>query len=155
VWKRAVTDNTSRCSFCRKSEDVVGKLISSPSDYPRAFICDECIAVCNFILEEDKSDQPSPTEGDIAEPLDVKEVLVQSVIGEDVPVDISDDLYKQAQAIAVARQVSFSELIAGALSEYFATWDRLQRKAAEASREAFLQVLDEAPDDEPAEYDRL
>ena len=43
-----------RCSFCHKSQDVVGKLISSPSDYPRAYICDECIAVCNSILEDDR-----------------------------------------------------------------------------------------------------
>ncbi len=31
------------CSFCGKSQDTVGKLISSPSDYPRAYICDECV----------------------------------------------------------------------------------------------------------------
>ena len=48
-----------RCSFCHKSQDVVGKIISSPSDYPRAYICDECIAVCNSILEEDRGEQQS------------------------------------------------------------------------------------------------
>ena len=32
---------------------MVGILISSPSDYPRAYICDECIAVCKAILEDD------------------------------------------------------------------------------------------------------
>jgi len=42
-----------RCSFCRKSQDVVAKLISSPNDYPRAYICDECVAVCASILEDD------------------------------------------------------------------------------------------------------
>lgn len=31
------------CSFCRKTQDAVGKLISSPSDYPRAYICDACV----------------------------------------------------------------------------------------------------------------
>jgi ClpX C4-type zinc finger len=41
------------CSFCRKSENSVSKLISNPSDYPRAYICDECIAVCVSILEDD------------------------------------------------------------------------------------------------------
>jgi ATP-dependent protease Clp ATPase subunit len=41
-----------RCSFCRKSQDEVSKLISSPSDYPRAYICDECIQVCKSILED-------------------------------------------------------------------------------------------------------
>jgi hypothetical protein len=32
-----------QCSFCGQSQDMVGKLISSPSDYPRAYICDECV----------------------------------------------------------------------------------------------------------------
>ena len=41
------------CSFCRKSQDSVVKLISSPSDYPRVYICDECIAVCASILEDE------------------------------------------------------------------------------------------------------
>ncbi len=31
------------CSFCRKSQDAAGKLISSPDDSPRAYICDECV----------------------------------------------------------------------------------------------------------------
>lgn len=43
-----------RCSFCHKSEKTVDKLISSPSDYPRAYICDECIAVCGSILDDDR-----------------------------------------------------------------------------------------------------
>jgi len=51
-------DDALRCSFCHKSQDVVGKLISSPSSYPRAYICDECIMVCNSILEDDKLDPP-------------------------------------------------------------------------------------------------
>jgi len=81
--KRAGTDETLRCSFCHKSQDVVGKLISSPSDYPRAYICDECIAVCNSILEDDKTDQPTATSGKLPKPLEVKEFLDQYVIGQD------------------------------------------------------------------------
>jgi len=81
--KRAGTDETLRCSFCHKSQDVVGKLISSPSDYPRAYICDECIAVCNSILEDDKTDQPSASSGKLPKPLEVKEFLDQYVIGQD------------------------------------------------------------------------
>ena len=48
------------CSFCHKSQESVGKLVSgpAPSDYPRAYICDECIAVCNCILEDDRELQP-------------------------------------------------------------------------------------------------
>jgi hypothetical protein len=51
-----------RCSFCHKSQDVVGKLISSPSDYPRAYICDECIEVCASIIEDDRhpAEEASP-----------------------------------------------------------------------------------------------
>ena len=44
-----------RCSFCHKSQEAVGKLISSPSDYPRAYICDECVAVCAFVLEDERA----------------------------------------------------------------------------------------------------
>jgi ATP-dependent Clp protease ATP-binding subunit ClpX len=50
------TRRTLRCSFCHKSQDAVAKLISSPSDYPRAYICDECVAVCNSILEDDRGE---------------------------------------------------------------------------------------------------
>jgi ATP-dependent protease Clp ATPase subunit len=57
---RAQSDSELRCSFCHKAQEVVGKLISSPSDYPRAYICDECIAVCNSIMEDDKP-EPAPT----------------------------------------------------------------------------------------------
>jgi len=61
--KRTATDDSLKCSFCHKSQDVVGKLISSPSDYPRAYICDECIAVCYSILQDDK---PEPAAADPA-----------------------------------------------------------------------------------------
>ncbi len=81
--KRAGTDDSLRCSFCHKSQDVVGKLISSPSDYPRAYICDECIAVCNSILEDDRHDQPYGTPHKLPKPLELKEYLDQYVIGQD------------------------------------------------------------------------
>ena len=41
------------CSFCRKPQTSVSKLIANPSDYPRAYICDECIAVCAAVVEDD------------------------------------------------------------------------------------------------------
>jgi len=44
-----------RWSFCRKSQDLVLKLITSPADGPiKAYICDECVAVCASILEDDR-----------------------------------------------------------------------------------------------------
>src|SRR3954463_3530506 len=81
--KRAGTDESLRCSFCHKSQDVVGKLISSPSDYPRAYICDECIAVCNSILEDDRHDQPYGAPHKLPKPLELKEYLDQYVVGQD------------------------------------------------------------------------
>ncbi|MCZ2079856.1 MAG: ATP-dependent Clp protease ATP-binding subunit ClpX [Bryobacterales bacterium] len=81
--KRTGSDDSLRCSFCHKSQDVVGKLISSPSDYPRAYICDECIAVCNSILEDDRSDTPYGAPHKLPKPLELKEYLDQYVIGQD------------------------------------------------------------------------
>jgi ATP-dependent Clp protease ATP-binding subunit ClpX len=81
--KRAGSDDTLRCSFCHKSQDVVGKLISSPSDYPRAYICDECIAVCNSILEDDKPETASTGPQKIPKPLEIKDFLDQYVIGQE------------------------------------------------------------------------
>ncbi len=72
-----------RCSFCHKSQDVVGKLISSPSDYPRAYICDECVAVCNSILEDDRREQPHGGLHKLPKPLELKEYLDQYVVGQD------------------------------------------------------------------------
>jgi ATP-dependent protease Clp ATPase subunit len=50
---RIASTDALRCSFCHKSQDDVKKLISSPSDYPRAYICDECVRVCNSILRDE------------------------------------------------------------------------------------------------------
>src|SRR6266403_1100701 len=83
MMKRPGSDEALRCSFCHKSQDVVGKLISSPSDYPRAYICDECIAVCNSILEDDKTEQPTTSPNKLPKPLEVKEFLDQYVIGQE------------------------------------------------------------------------
>ena len=82
--KRSSTDESLRCSFCHKSQDVVGKLISSPlSDYPRSYICDECIAVCNSILEDDRNEQTYSAPHKLPKPLELKEYLDQYVIGQD------------------------------------------------------------------------
>jgi len=81
--KRSGSDETLRCSFCHKTQDVVGKLISSPSDYPRAYICDECIAVCNSILEDDAPKRAYGAPSRLPKPLEIKELLDQYVIGQD------------------------------------------------------------------------
>jgi len=52
-------DSSLRCSFCRKHQNQVEKLIASPSEYPRAYICDECIRVSHMILEDDRAEEVS------------------------------------------------------------------------------------------------
>jgi ATP-dependent Clp protease ATP-binding subunit ClpX len=62
----------------------VAKLISSPSDYPRAYICDECVAVCNSILEDDRTEaQPGAAPAHLPKPQEVKAFLDEYVIGQD------------------------------------------------------------------------
>jgi ATP-dependent Clp protease ATP-binding subunit ClpX len=73
---------TLRCSFCGKTQDQVGKLISSPSDYPRAYICDECVGVCNSILEDDQVEASQVSLGKLPKPLEIKEYLDQYVVGQ-------------------------------------------------------------------------
>src|SRR3989440_5244910 len=73
-----------RCSFCHKSQDAVAKLISSPSDYPRAYICDECVAVCNSILEDDRTETHSAAAPNhLPKPAEVKAFLDEYVIGQE------------------------------------------------------------------------
>ncbi|MDR3726979.1 MAG: ClpX C4-type zinc finger protein, partial [Terracidiphilus sp.] len=83
---RTGPEEALRCSFCHKSQDAVAKLISSPSDYPRAYICDECVAVCNSILEDDKGADAAHAPnaaGHLPKPQEVKDFLDDFVIGQD------------------------------------------------------------------------
>ncbi len=82
---RTGSDEVLRCSFCHKSQDAVAKLISSPSDYPRAYICDECVAVCNSILEDDRTETRAggAAPDHLPKPQEVKAFLEQYVIGQE------------------------------------------------------------------------
>jgi len=84
VKTRSGSEDSLRCSFCHKSQDAVAKLISSPSDYPRAYICDECVAVCNSILEDDRTETHSTAAPNhLPKPAEVKQFLDEYVIGQD------------------------------------------------------------------------
>ena len=76
-------DEPLRCSFCHKSQDAVGKLISSPSEFPRAYICDECIGVCNSILEDDRHESPYAAPHKLPRPQELRERLDQYVVGQE------------------------------------------------------------------------
>jgi ATP-dependent Clp protease ATP-binding subunit ClpX len=81
--KRPNSEEGLRCSFCGKSQDVVGKLISSPGDAPRAYICDDCIAVCSSILEEDRSERVPTSQAKLPRPSEIKSFLDQYVVGQE------------------------------------------------------------------------
>jgi ATP-dependent Clp protease ATP-binding subunit ClpX len=61
----------------------VGKLISSPGDFPRAYICDECVAVCNSILEEERSERVPASQAKPPRPSEIKSFLDQYVVGQE------------------------------------------------------------------------
>ena len=69
-----------KCSFCGKSQKQVKKLIAGPGVY----ICDECIDLCNEIIEEELSDSTDVSFGEPPKPREIYEFLDNYVIGQDV-----------------------------------------------------------------------
>jgi ATP-dependent Clp protease ATP-binding subunit ClpX len=84
----------------------VAKLISSPSDYPRAYICDECVAVCNSILEDDRSvAQTTASPNHLPKPQEVKAFLDEYVIGQErTKKKLSVAVYNHYKRIYMNRQ---------------------------------------------------
>ncbi|MEG6523156.1 ATP-dependent Clp protease ATP-binding subunit ClpX [Desulfotomaculum sp. 1211_IL3151] len=68
-----------KCSFCGKMQDQVKKLVAGPGVY----ICDECIELCNEIIEEELSDDLGLDMGDLPKPKEIKAILDQYVIGQE------------------------------------------------------------------------
>ena len=68
-----------KCSFCGKTQDQVRKLVAGPGVY----ICDECIELCNEIIEEEFSDDVEVELKDVPKPKDIRAILDQYVIGQD------------------------------------------------------------------------
>ncbi len=81
--KKYTPDEPLRCSFCHKTQEQVEKLISSPSDYPRAYICNECVGVCQTILEDEKREQAAAPARRLPRPPEIKQFLDSYVIGQD------------------------------------------------------------------------
>ena len=70
-------ENQYKCSFCGKSQDEVKKLIAGPG----VFICDECVSLCNSIIEEEFKDIDNTQERiDLPKPIEIKDVLDDYVI---------------------------------------------------------------------------
>lgn len=70
---------TLLCSFCRKPRSAVARLISSPGDGPRAYICDECVRVCESILDEDAA-RVTPPEVSTTEPAEQHPLLTHPLV---------------------------------------------------------------------------
>lgn len=78
-----------KCSFCGKQQEQVKKLVAGPGVY----ICDECIELCNEIIEEELSEDLDLELGEIPKPQEIRDILDQYVIGQDVA--------KKAMSVAV------------------------------------------------------
>ena len=73
-------DAPLRCSFCGKTQDEVKKIIAGPGVY----ICDECIELCNDIMEEEWQREKAMDDSEqvLLKPADIKDVLDNYVIGQ-------------------------------------------------------------------------
>ncbi|WP_066498033.1 ATP-dependent Clp protease ATP-binding subunit ClpX [Abyssisolibacter fermentans] len=82
-------DKQLKCSFCGKSQDQVRRLIAGPNVY----ICDECIMLCQEIIDEEFDDATNFEMNDLLKPIEIKDVLDEYVI--------KQDRAKKALAVAV------------------------------------------------------
>ncbi|WP_067617498.1 ATP-dependent protease ATP-binding subunit ClpX [Alicyclobacillus acidiphilus] len=68
-----------KCSFCGKTQEQVRKLVAGPGVY----ICDECIELCNEIVEEQLGEEEDFELKDVPKPTEIKTILDQYVIGQE------------------------------------------------------------------------
>ena len=89
-----------KCSFCGKPQEMVKRIVAGPN----AFICDECIGVCNNIIEDEVYDEETGYEdvksNNIPTPLEIKNILDEYVIGqEDAKKTLSVAVYNHYKRI--------------------------------------------------------
>ncbi len=77
--KKSQTPSSIKCSFCGRGQDEVAKLVSGPSVY----ICDECIRLCNDILEEEMVGSVFQEQENFPLPEEIKESLDSYVVGQE------------------------------------------------------------------------
>ena len=87
------------------------KLISSPSEYPRSYICNECVSVCQQILDEEKREQTAPATRRLPRPPEIKSFLDGYVIGQEkTKKKLAVAVYNHYKRIFLNRQPSDVEL---------------------------------------------
>jgi ATP-dependent Clp protease ATP-binding subunit ClpX len=101
-----------KCSFCGKSQKQVKKLIAGPGVY----ICDECIDLCNEIIEEEleQADHTGMTE--LPKPLQIFEFLEQYIVGQE----------PAKRSLAVAVYNHYKRIQAGESTKVGAAEDRIE-----------------------------
>lgn len=82
--KKGKDDRTGQgvlfCSFCGKMQSEVRKLVAGPT----AYICDECIELCRYIIEEEEDKAAAKdSQGGLLQPKEIKKYLDQYVIGQE------------------------------------------------------------------------
>ena len=96
-----------RCSFCNKSQNDVRKLIAGPT----VFICDECVRVCNDIIDDDQGVDSDAKPHPLPKPHEVKEYLDEYVIGQEkTKKKLAVAVYNHYKRIELARRRSEVEL---------------------------------------------
>jgi ATP-dependent Clp protease ATP-binding subunit ClpX len=71
--------NTVSCSFCGKGVGQVDKIITGPSVH----ICNECVGLCNEVLEEENKQEPNLNGDPLPKPAEIKKHLDEHIIGQD------------------------------------------------------------------------
>jgi hypothetical protein len=72
--------HSDKCSFCGRTADQVDGMVAGPN----VNICNECIALCNDIIENQYRSESEPLEfGQLPKPMEIKEILDQYVIGQE------------------------------------------------------------------------
>ncbi|NLN17064.1 MAG: ATP-dependent Clp protease ATP-binding subunit ClpX [Firmicutes bacterium] len=96
-----------KCSFCGKIQEQVKKLIAGPGVY----ICDECIELCNEIIEEELNEDMDVDLGSIPKPTEIKETLDQYVVGqEQAKIALSVAVYNHYKRINCGMRMDEVEL---------------------------------------------
>ena len=105
--KRNSTEESLRCSFCNKSQNDVRKLIAGPT----VFICDECVRVCNDIIDDDQGVDSDAKPHPLPKPHEVKAYLDEYVIGQEkTKKKLAVAVYNHYKRIELARRRSEVEL---------------------------------------------